>query len=62
VVVDIDQRGNALPGCICVFCTLLQACAREIADDFGAVLIAARLRGRIDLGKEIVFNGDCAVA
>ena len=58
VIVDIDQRGNALPGGGGILRALLQACAGEIADDLGAVLIAARFRGRVDLGEQIVFDGD----
>jgi hypothetical protein len=37
---------------------LLQPGPGEIADDLGAVLVAARFRRRVDLGEQIVFNRD----
>ena len=58
MVVDINQGSDALPGRMGVLRTLLKTGAREIPDDLGAVLVAARLRRGIDLGKEIVFDGD----
>jgi hypothetical protein len=46
VIVDIDQGGDALPRRSHVRGVLLQPGAREIADDLGPVLIAARFRRR----------------
>ena len=58
VIVDIDQRCDAVAGWRRVLRTLLQPGAGEIADDLGAVLIAARFRRRVDLGEQVVFDRD----
>jgi hypothetical protein len=58
VVVDIDQRRDALARWCGILGSLLQPGAGEIADDLGAVLVTARFRRRIDLGEQIVFDGD----
>jgi hypothetical protein len=36
----------------------MQPGAREVADDLGAILVAAGFRRGIDLGEQVVFDGD----
>ncbi|MGY4628432.1 hypothetical protein ACVWY3_006188 [Bradyrhizobium sp. USDA 4486] len=58
MVVDIDETRHALAGLRGVFRALLQPGAGEVADDLGAVLVAARLGRGIDLRQEFVLDRD----
>ena len=50
MIVDVHQSGDALARRRSILRALLQSGAGEIADDLGAVLVAARLRRSVDLG------------
>ena len=58
VVVDVDQRGDAVAVLACVLRCLLHSGAGEVADRFGAVLIAVLLDHAIQFDHEIVVEGD----
>ena len=58
VVVDIDQRGHAIALLVERLGRLPDAGAGEVADRLRAVLIAAGLDDAIELGHELVVDGD----
>ena len=58
VVVEIDQRRDARPGPADFDRSLLQAGAGKVADRLGAVGIAARLHEAVELGVELIIDGD----
>ncbi len=57
VIVDIDQRGDARPWWRRLV-RGLQPRAGEIANDFGAVLVAAIFRGGVDVREQVILDGD----
>ena len=58
VVVDIDESRHAIAGDLAVFRRLAHAGAREIADRFRAVLVAAFGDHAVELGHEFVVESD----
>src|SRR4029077_17942966 len=58
VLVNVDERGNARGSTGTRVRRLLQAGAGEIADGLGPVGIAVRAHEAIELGGEIVVDGD----
>jgi hypothetical protein len=58
VLVNINERGNAGASAGAQVRRLLQAGAGKIADGLGPVGIAVRVHEAVELGGEIVVDGD----
>src|ERR1700756_3639258 len=58
MVVDIDEAGDARAGLRRILRRLLQPRPGEVADDLGAVLVAARLSRGVDLRQQVVLDRD----
>jgi hypothetical protein len=58
MVVDVDQRADAIAATTCVLRRLGEAAPRQIPDCLRAILVPARRDKPIYLGHEIVVDGD----
>ena len=58
VIVDINQRGNAVAFLVKRFRRLADAGASEVSDRFRAVLVAAGRDDAVELQHELVVDGD----
>lgn len=58
MIVNIDQRSDAVVGACAFLPHLRQTVTREITDDLGAVLIAAFGCCSVDLFEQVVVEGD----
>src|SRR6185295_7606359 len=58
VIVDVNQRGNAVPFLVKRFRRLADASASEVSDRFRAVLVAAGGDDAVKLQHELVVDGN----
>jgi hypothetical protein len=59
MVVDIDHRADAVTGALAlVEGSLLDSCSCQVPDGLGAILITAPGDDLVELGHEVVVEGD----
>jgi hypothetical protein len=57
MIVDINERADTVATVACLLKRLLHACASEIANRFGAVLISASGHKPVQVGDKVVVEG-----